>query len=59
MEVSSQFEKLLSMEANDLKALGTEYFIVMPGAYQKEAIEVNHELIRRVLPKGTSFHHLT
>lgn len=27
--------------------------------YQKGAIEVNHELIRRVLPKGTSFDHLT
>lgn len=27
--------------------------------YQKGAIEVNHELIRRVLPKGTSFSDLT
>lgn len=27
--------------------------------YQKGAIEVNHELIRRILPKGTSFDHLT
>lgn len=27
--------------------------------YQKGAIEVNHELIRRVLPKGTSFDNLT
>ncbi|BCN31113.1 IS30 family transposase [Anaeromicropila herbilytica] len=27
--------------------------------YQKGAIEVNHELIRRVLPKGTSFNELT
>ena len=27
--------------------------------YQKGSIEVNHELIRRVLPKGTSFDHLT
>lgn len=27
--------------------------------HQKGAIEVNHELIRRVLPKGTSFNHLT
>lgn len=26
--------------------------------YQKGAIEVNHELIRRVLPKGTSFDNL-
>lgn len=27
--------------------------------YQKGAIEVNHELVRRILPKGTSFNHLT
>jgi len=27
--------------------------------YQKGAIEVNHELIRRILPKGTCFDHLT
>lgn len=27
--------------------------------YQKGAIEVNHELIRRILPKGTSFDNLT
>ena len=27
--------------------------------YQKGAIEVNHELIRRILPKGTSFDSLT
>jgi IS30 family transposase len=27
--------------------------------YQKGAIEVNHELIRRVLPKGTSLNDLT
>lgn len=27
-------------------------------AFQNGAIEVNHELIRRILPKGTSFNHL-
>jgi len=27
--------------------------------YQKGSIEVNHELIRRILPKGTSFDNLT
>ncbi|OOM72686.1 integrase core domain protein [Clostridium puniceum] len=26
--------------------------------YQKGAIEVNHELIRRILPKGSTFNHL-
>ena len=28
-------------------------------AYQKGSIEVNHELVRRILPKGTSFDRLT
>ena len=27
--------------------------------YQKGSIEVNHELVRRILPKGTSFDRLT
>ena len=42
------------------KNLRTRVFYCDAGSpYQKGAIEVNHELIRRVLPKGTSFHHLT
>ncbi len=35
------------------------YYCDAGSPYQKGAIEVNHELIRRVLPKGTSFDHLT
>lgn len=35
------------------------YFTVMRVVHSKKgAIEVNHELIRRVLPKGTSFNDL-
>lgn len=38
----------------------TSVFYCDPSApYQKGSIEVNHELIRRILPKGTSFDALT
>lgn len=40
--------------------LRTHVFYCDAGSpYQKGSIEVNHELIRRVLPKGTSFNQLT
>ena len=35
------------------------YYCDAGSPYQKGAIEVNHELIRRVLPKGSSFDDLT
>jgi len=35
------------------------YYCDPSAPYQKGAIEVNHELIRRILPKGTSFDKLT
>lgn len=35
------------------------YYCDAGSPYQKGAIEVNHELIRRVLPKGTGFDDLT
>lgn len=38
----------------------THVFYCNPGSpFQKGSIEVNHELIRRILPKGSSFDHLT
>ena len=38
----------------------TKVFYCDPGApYQKGACEVNHGLIRRILPKGSSFDGLT
>ena len=40
--------------------LRTKVFYCDPSKpYEKGAIEVNHELIRRILPKGTSFNNLT
>ncbi len=40
-------------------SLRTHVFYCDAGSpYQKGAIEVNHELVRRVLPKGTSFNYL-
>ena len=40
--------------------LRTRVFYCDPGSpYQKGACEVNHELIRRILPKGMSFDDLT
>jgi IS30 family transposase len=45
-------------EQKDL--LRTQVFYCDPSSpYQKGSIEVNHELIRRILPKGTSFDDLT
>ena len=42
------------------KSLRARVFYCDAGSpYQKGAIEVNHELIRRVLPQGTSFGNLT
>ena len=47
-------------EPNLLSGLKTRVFYCDAGKpYQKGAIEVNHELIRRILPKGTSFEQLT
>ena len=38
----------------------TSVFYCDPSSpYQKGSIEVNHELVRRILPKGTSFDRLT
>ena len=44
----------------DFARLRTNLYYCDAGSpYQKGAIEVNHELIRRILPKGTSFDQLT
>ena len=43
-----------------IPCLRTRVFYCDPSApYQKGSCEVNHELIRRILPKGTSFDELT
>jgi IS30 family transposase len=58
----SEFSNPKAIEYSDEKFTGlrTNVFYCDAGSpYQKGAIEVNHELIRRILPKGTSFNDLT
>jgi transposase, IS30 family len=58
----SEFSNPKAIEYGSEKYTGlrTRIFFCDAGRpYQKGAIEVNHELIRRVLPKGTSFNNLT
>ena len=51
--------KAIEYGAEKYGGLRTRIFYCDAGRpYQKGAIEVNHELIRRVLPKGISFNHL-
>ena len=61
----SEFSNPKKIEYREFGSFGSRYlrtrvFYCDAGCpYQKGAIEVNHELIRRVLPKGTSFDNLT
>ena len=56
----SEFGNPLSLEFNDEGICRTRIFYCDPGAsYQKGMIEKNHEFIRYVLPKGTSFDNLS
>lgn len=57
----SEFSNPKGIEEPDiLSGKKTRVFYCDAGKpYQKGSIEVNHELIRRILPKGTSFEHLT
>lgn len=57
----SEFSNPKAIEEPDmLSGLKTRIFYCDAGKpYQKGAIEVNHELIRRILPKGVSFDQLT
>jgi len=56
----SEFSDPLSIEMDAENNLRTRMFYCDPSApYQKGAAENNHEFIRRVLPKGNSFDHLT
>jgi IS30 family transposase len=57
----SEFSNPKAIEYGTKKLSGhrTNVFYCDAGSpYQKGAIEVNHELIRRILPKGNSFDHL-
>lgn len=56
----SEFSNPKAIEYDNDGLLQTHIFYCDPSSpHQKGAIEVNHELIRRVLPKGTSFDSLT
>lgn len=58
MDVNFQIQKLLSIEnifnweAHTIEQ--TSYTVTLDAPYQKGACEVNHELIRRIIPKETS-----
>lgn len=55
----SEFSDPLSIEMDAENTLRTRMFYCDPSApFQKGAAENNHEFIRRVLPKGTSFDDL-
>lgn len=56
----SEFSNPKAIEHREsFPSLRTRVFYCNAGSpYQKGAIEVNHELVRRILPKGTSFNHL-
>ena len=59
MEVSFQIQKE-SKKRENIPCNRTNVFYCDPSApYQKGACEVNHELIRRILPKGSSTDDLT
>ena len=57
----SEFSNSKEIEKSDIIPYNrTKVFYCNPSApYQKGACEVNHELIRRILPKGSSFDELS
>ena len=56
-EFSNPKEIEFNMETGEER---TKLFYCHPSSpHEKGSCEVNHELIRRILPKGTSFDHLT
>lgn len=56
----SEFSNPKDIEYGPIGILRSRLFYCDPSApYQKGAIEVNHTLIRRILPKSSSFDNLT
>ena len=56
----SEFSDPLAIEFYEYGVYRTQVFYCNPSApYQKGAVENNHEFIRRILPKGTSFNDLS
>jgi IS30 family transposase len=56
----SEFSNPTAIEFDGENSRRTNLFYCHPSSpYEKGAIENNHELIRRIVPKGVSFDHLT
>jgi len=56
----SEFSNPKALEFDALGNRRTALFYCDPNAsFQKPSVELNHEFIRRVLPKGSSFDHLS
>jgi len=56
----SEFSNPVALEHDTVGKRRTHVFYCNPYAsYQKPRVERNHELLRQILPKGTSFDHLT
>jgi IS30 family transposase len=56
----SEFSNPKALEGDGSNLLRTRIFYCDPYAsYQKPNVELNHEFIRRILPKGSSFEDLT
>ena len=56
---SKVFRIFLTDDLDTGKKVSNMFFCHPYSSYEKHGIEVNHEYIRRVLPKGTSFDDLT
>jgi len=55
----SEFSNPKALELNNQGNRRTMLFYCDPNAsFQKPSVELNHEFIRRILPKGSSFDHL-
>ena len=48
----------MEMDYDKCKKITNVFYCHPYASYEKHELEVNHEYIRRVLPKGTSFHNL-
>lgn len=56
----SEFSNPTALESDAHGLIRTTIFYCDPRAsYQKPNVELNHEFIRKILPQGTSFDHLT
>lgn len=56
----SEFSNPRALEFDGMGNQRTKVFYCDPySSFQKPSVELNHELIRKILPKGTSFDHLS